>query len=170
MQPPLNETVRWVDTGHKGEIMNTNNRYDDIINLRHYSSPARPRMSRMNRAAQFAPFAALTGYDAAVTEMARLTDNKHELSEDEKIILSEKLHILSENEQDRPIVKITYFLPDSRKSGGSYETVTGAVRRIDEGEMKVIFADGARIDIADIYDIKGEVFDNTDKLIEGLFK
>lgn len=150
--------------------MNTNNRYDDIINLRHYSSPARPRMSRINRAAQFAPFAALTGYDAAVTETARLTDNKHELSEDKRVILSQKLHILSENEQERPIVKIIYFLPDSRKNGGSYETVTGAVRRIDEGEMKVIFADGARIDIADIYDIEGEIFDNTDKLIEGLFK
>jgi len=141
-------------------MMNTENRYDDIINLRHYSSPARPRMSRMNRAAQFAPFAALTGYDAAVTETARLTDKRHELTEDERIMLSEKLHILSENEQDRPIVSITYFLPDSRKSGGSYETVTGAVRRIDEGEMKVIFADGKRIDIADICDINGEIFDD----------
>ena len=140
--------------------MNTENRYDDIINLRHYSSPAHPRMSRMNRAAQFAPFAALTGYDAAVTETARLTDKRHELTEDERIMLSEKLHILSENEQDRPIVRITYFLPDSRKSGGSYEAVTGAVRRIDEGEMKVIFADGTRIDIADICDINGEIFDD----------
>mgnify|MGYP003305899876 CR=1 FL=1 len=98
--------------------MNTENRYDDIINLRHYSSPARPRMSRMNRAAQFAPFAALTGYDAAVTETARLTDMRHELTEDERIMLSEKLHILSENEQGRPVVGITYFMPDSRKSGG----------------------------------------------------
>ncbi len=139
--------------------MNTENRYDDIINLRHYSSPARPRMSRMNRAAQFAPFAALTGYDAAVTETARLTDKRHELTEDERIMLSEKLHILSENEQDRPVVRITYFLPDSRKSGGSYETATGAVRRIDEGEMKVIFADGKMIDIADICGIDGEIFD-----------
>ena len=140
--------------------MNTENRYDDIINLRHYSSPARPRMSRINRAAQFAPFAALTGYDAAVTETARLTDKRHELTEDERIMLSEKLHILSENEQGRPVVRITYFLPDIRKSGGSYETVTGAVRRIDEGEMKVIFADGKRIDIADICDINGEIFDD----------
>ena len=140
--------------------MNTENRYDDIINLRHYSSPARPRMSRTNRAAQFTPFAALTGYDAAVTETARLTDKRHELTEDERIMLSEKLHILSENEQDRPIVKITYFLPDSRKSGGSYEAVTGVVRRIDEGEMKVIFVNGTRIDIADICDINGEIFDN----------
>lgn len=140
--------------------MNTENRYDDIINLRHYSSPARPRMSRMNRAAQFAPFAALTGYDAAVTETARLTDKRHELTEDERIMLSEKLHILSENEQDRPVVRITYFLPDSRKSGGSYEIIGGAVRRIDEGEMKIVFADGRKIDIADIRDIEGEIFDN----------
>ncbi len=141
-------------------MLNTENRYDDIINLQHYQSPARPRMSRINRAAQFAPFAALTGYDAAVAETARLTDRRHELTEDERIILSEKLHILSENEQDRPIVQITYFLPDSKKNGGSYETTIGAVRRIDEAEMKVIFADGTRIDIADIYGIEGKIFES----------
>lgn len=138
--------------------MNTENKYDDIINLRHYSSPARPRMSRMNRAAQFAPFAALTGYDTAVAETARLTAERYELSEDEIITLSEKLHILSRNEHNRPIVQITYFLPDSSKSGGSYETFIGAVRRIDEGEMKVVFTDGMRIDISDIYGIEGEFF------------
>lgn len=140
--------------------MNTENRYDDIINLRHYSSPVRPRMSRMNRAIQFAPFAALTGYDSAVSETARLTDKRHELTEDERIMLSEKLRILSENQQDTPSVHITYFLPDSRKNGGSYEEITGAVRRIDEGEMKVIFTDGVRIDIADIYGIEGEIFEH----------
>lgn len=140
--------------------MNTENRYDDIINLRHYSSPVRPRMSRMNRAIQFAPFAALTGYDSAVSETARLTDKRHELTEDERIMLSEKLRILSENQQDTPSVQITYFLPDSRKNGGSYEEITGAVRRIDEGEMKVIFTDGGSIDIADIYGIEGEIFEH----------
>ena len=140
--------------------MNTENRYDDIINMRHYSSPVRPRMSRLNRAVQFAPFAALTGYDAAVAETARLTDKRHELTEDERIMLSEKLRILSENIHVRPLVRITYFLPDCRKNGGSYEEFIGAVRRIDEGEMKVIFTNGTRIDIADIYDIEGEIFDN----------
>ena len=137
-----------------------NGKYDDIINLRHYSSPVRPRMSRMNRAVQFAPFAALTGYDSAVAETARLTDKRHELTEDERIMLSEKLRILSENQQDTPSVQITQFLPDSRKNGGSYEEITGAVRRIDEGEMKVIFTDGVRIDIADIYGIEGEIFEH----------
>lgn len=140
--------------------MNTENRYDDIINLRHYSSPARQRMSRMNRAAQFAPFAALTGYDAAVTETARLTDKKRELTDDERIILSEKLRILSENTDARPVAEITYFKPDSRKEGGSYEKLSGAVRRIDEGGMKVVFADGMKIDIADICAIEGELFNN----------
>lgn len=140
--------------------MNSENQYDDIINLRHYDSPFRPRMSRINRAAQFAPFAALTGYDAQIAETARLTDNKHELTEDQKIILSEKLHILSENEQDRPIVQITYFLHDDRKSGGSYEKLIGSVRRVDEDEMKVVFADGTKLDIADICGIDGKIFEN----------
>lgn len=140
--------------------MNTENRYDDIINLGHYCSPVRPRMSRLNRAVQFAPFAALTGYDAAVTETARLTDKRHELTEDEKIMLSEKISILSENIHVRPLVRLTYFLPDSRKSGGSYEEIIGVVRRIDEGERKVIFTDGTRIDITDIYDIEGEIFEH----------
>ncbi len=130
--------------------MNTVTQYDDIINLRHYSSPTRIRMSRISRAAQFAPFAALTGYDSAVSETARLTAVRHELSEDEIITLSEKLNILSENEQERPLAQITYFKPDGRKAGGSYEKISGAVRRIDEGEMKVVFESGTRIDISDI--------------------
>lgn len=139
-------------------MLNTENQYDDIINLQHYNSPSRPRMSRQNRAAQFAPFAALTGYDAAVAETARLTDKKHELTEDEKVTLSERLRILSENAHDRPVVEITYFKPDNRKEGGSYEIIKGAVRRIDEVEMKVIFADGTRIDISDICGIEGDLF------------
>lgn len=132
--------------------------YDDIINLKRYNSPSRPRMSRMNRAAQFAPFAALTGYDAAVSETARLTEKKRELSEDEYIMLSSKLQMLSENIQDRPIIQITYFLPDSSKDGGSYQNIYGAVRRIDEEQMQVIFTDGSKIDIADICGIDGSIF------------
>lgn len=138
--------------------MNNENSFDDIINLKHYSSSARPRMSRRNRAAQFAPFAALAGYDASVTEAARLTDKKHELTDDEKIILSEKLHILSENEHERPEIEIRYFLPDSRKDGGSYKIFTGAVRRIDTGEMKIVFTDGTVVGIGEIQNIEGEIF------------
>lgn len=137
--------------------MDSEHQYDDIINLPHYSSPARPRMSRQNRAVQFAPFAALTGYDAAIAETARLTDKKRELTEDERVMLSERIRILSENADDRPVVEITYFKPDSRKDGGSYEIISGAVRRIDEGEMRVVFADGRKVDIADICDIEGDL-------------
>ena len=139
--------------------MDIEHKYDDIINLQHYNSPTRPRMSRMNRAAQFSPFAALTGYDAAVAETARLTDMKRELTEDERIILSEQLQILSESAYDHPVVKITYFKPDNRKDGGSYEIISGAIRRIDKAEMKVVFTDGTRIDISEIYKIEGEFFE-----------
>ena len=111
-----------------------------------------------NRAAQFSPFAALTGYDDAVVETARLTDERHELTEDEKDLLNERLQILSENAHDRPMVEITYFKPDDRKDGGSYEKVRGAVRWIDEGEMKVVFANGTRITIGNICSIEGELF------------
>lgn len=139
--------------------MDSEHQYDDIINLPHHSSIARTRMSRQNRAAQFAPFAALTGYDAAVAETARLTDKRRELTEDERVLLSERIRILSENTDDRPVVEITYFKPDSRKEGGSHEIISGVVRRIDEGEMKVIFTDGRKVDISDICGIEGEIFD-----------
>lgn len=112
----------------------------------------------INRAAQFSPFAALTGYDAAVVETARLTDERHELTEDEKAMLNERLQILSESTHDRPMVEITYFKPDEKKDGGSYEKVSGSVRWIDEGEKKVVFTDGTRLAIADICGIEGELF------------
>ena len=133
--------------------MNNEYQYDDIINLPHHTSETRSRMSMTNRAAQFSPFAALTGYDDAVVETARLTDERHELTEDEKDLLNERLQILSENAHDRPMVEITYF-----KDGGSYEKVRGAVRWIDEGEMKVVFANGTRITIGNICSIEGELF------------
>ncbi len=138
--------------------MNNEYQYDDIINLPHHTSETRSRMSMTNRAAQFSPFAALTGYDDAVVETARLTDERHELTEDEKDLLNERLQILSENAHDRPMVEITYFKPDDRKDGGSYEKVRGAVRWIDEGEMKVVFANGTRITIGNICSIEGELF------------
>mgnify|MGYP000602123353 CR=1 FL=1 len=112
----------------------------------------------INRAAQFSPFAALTGYDDAVVETARLTDERYELTEDERATLNERLQILSENTHDCPMVEITYFKLDDRKDGGSYEKVRGSVRWIDEGEMKVVFADGTRLAIADICSIEGELF------------
>ena len=130
--------------------MNNEHSYDDIINLPHPDSPTRARMSSRNRAAQFSPFAALTGYDDAVVETARLTDKRRELTEDEILLLSERLRILSENAHNRPIAEITYFKPDSRKDGGSYEKIIGAVRRVDETERQVIFEGGEIVCIGEI--------------------
>ena len=109
-----------------------NHKYDDIIGLPHHVSATRPRMSMIDRAAQFSPFQALTGYGAAIQETGRLTDRKIELSEDERIVLDMKQQILLDNIRECPDVSITYFIPDERKAGGSYVTVTGNVKKIDD--------------------------------------
>ena len=116
-------------------------RYDDVINRQHPTSKKHPRMSNMNRAAQFAPFAALTGYEESIEETARLTDRKIELSEEEIAEINENLNIIQENIKARPEVTITYFQPDERKEGGAYITVTGKVRRIDEVNRVMVFED-----------------------------
>ena len=125
-------------------------RYDDMIHLPHHQSGTRPHMSLHDRAAQFSPFAALTGYDAAVEEAARLTEQKLELSEEEKAALGAKLTEIKEHIKERPGVTITYFVPDERKAGGTYVTVTGTVRRIDEFERVVVMQDQSRVGIDDI--------------------
>ena len=132
-------------------------RYDDIIHLPHHVSPTRPRMSVADRAAQFSPFAALTGYDAAVKETARLTDEQIELDENSKTILNEKLQMILERLGEQIEVQITYFRPDSRKSGGAYVTATGVVKKIDTYERSVMMADGTKILIDRIYEIDGAV-------------
>ena len=116
-------------------------RYDDVIYRQHPTSKKHPRMSRMNRAAQFAPFAALTGYEESIEETARLTDHRIELSEYEIEELNAKLNFIQEHIKERPEVTITYFQPDERKEGGSYITVTGKVRRIDEVNRILVFDD-----------------------------
>ncbi|MBR2431755.1 MAG: hypothetical protein IKB23_02460, partial [Clostridia bacterium] len=103
-------------------------KYDDIINMPHHISHTRPRMSNYDWADQFSPFAALTGYDAAVKETERLTDQKLELTDDEKIALNEKLQIIIENIDNIPNVTLTYFEPDKRKAGGKYITKSGKVK------------------------------------------
>lgn len=105
--------------------------YDDIINLPHHVSPKRLQMSRIDRAAQFSPFAALTGYDAAIQESGRLTNQRIDLTEDSRAELDRKQRILIENLSIQPEVTVTYFVPDERKSGGAYVTVTGRVEKID---------------------------------------
>lgn len=127
--------------------------YEDIIDLSHHVSPTRNKMSMIDRAAQFSPFAALTGHDAAIKETARLTEQKTELDENEKTILNEKLQMIAEKIKEHPEVTITYFQPDCRKTGGKYVEVTGFVKKIDEYERCVRMQDGKKISIDEIYEI-----------------
>jgi hypothetical protein len=130
------------------------NPYDDLINLQHHTSSSRPQMSAHDRAAQFSPFAALAGYDSAITEMARLTDSRVELDEYSKADLDERLSIIQEQIDKQPEVSITFFLPDHKKSGGVYISVTGCVKKIDEHERILIMRDATRIPIDDIFEIE----------------
>ena len=132
--------------------------YADIINLPHHELTTRQRMPLINRAASFSPFAALTGYDEAVKETARLTDARIELDEEQKIALSDKLQMAMEKADQEPIITVTYFLPDQKKAGGAYIDYTGTIKRIDEYERKVIFIDKTIIPIDDIYAIEGEIY------------
>lgn len=139
-----------------------NHQYDDIIDLPHHVSATRPRMSMIDRAAQFSPFAALTGYDAAIKETGRLTDERIELSEERRIVLDRKQQLLLDNLADRPEVSVTYFVPDERKSGGAYVTVTGQVKKVDEFERLLILTDGTKIPLDEILDMEGELFKQID--------
>ncbi len=129
--------------------------YDDILHRSRPVSQKHPPMSRADRAAQFSPFAALTGYEAAVKETARLTQGKIELSDEEKESIDRVLQALYANLQDQPPVIVTYFLPDQKKDGGAYVTVTGALKRIDLLERRLIFTDGTLIPIDDISQLHG---------------
>ncbi|MCH5206103.1 MAG: hypothetical protein J1F09_04060 [Oscillospiraceae bacterium] len=130
--------------------------YDDIINLPHRDPQLRPRMSQHDRAAQFAAFAALTGFDGVIEETARLTDERLELSDDRALQINKALQILIERIREKPFAKITFFVPDERKSGGGYRTLSGNVRRIDEAARRVIFTDGREVPIGDICDIRAD--------------
>lgn len=134
-------------------------KYDDIINLPHHVSKTRPQMSMHDRAAQFSPFAALTGYDDTVKETARLTNRKFELTEEEIKDLNLKVQMLKEYAETQPLIFVEYFISDKKKSGGSYVTVTGNFRRIDEYAGNLILTSGEEIHLRDIYSIEGDVFD-----------
>lgn len=129
-------------------------KYDDIIHLPHHVSPTHPQMPLSDRAAQFSPFAALTGYEAAIRETERLTTEKVELDEEAKAALDEKLRLLAEHLPERPMVSITYFQPDERKDGGEYLTVTGSVKKIDGDTRAVVMMTGERIFIEDILEVE----------------
>ena len=128
-------------------------KYDDIIDLPRPKSAHEP-MPMSDRAAQFSPFAALTGYEDAIDETARLTDARVELGESAVEELERKLTDLAAHISERPEISVTYFVPDARKEGGAYMTRTGALKRIDELGRELLFADGARIAVGDIISVE----------------
>ena len=130
--------------------MKISHEYDDIIDLPHHISEKHPQMPLADRAAQFSPFAALTGYDAAIVETARPTDTRRELSEEEKQIINRKLHDLQEHIQSAPCVTVVFFQPDARKAGGTYTTVSGCVKKINDYLAVLEMADGLSIPFQDI--------------------
>ena len=132
--------------------------FDDIINLPHHVSATRPQMSMIDRAAQFSPFAALTGYDAAIKETRRLTDEKIEMDEEALNILNMKFQILARSLDDEPEVTFTYFKPDERKAGGAYIEVTGTVKKVDDFERLIVMQNGMKIPMDDILNIEGHIF------------
>ena len=139
-------------------MIESEQKYADIINMPHHTSNTKPRRTMINRAAQFSPFAALTGYDAAVKETARLTDDQIELDECAKEMLSDKLQIITEHLDDMPQITFIYFEPDKKKSGGAYCSVTGQVKEIDEYERIVKLMDGTKIPIQHICGIESDLF------------
>ena len=135
--------------------------YEDIINLPHHVSPKRPQMSMQDRAAQFSPFAALTGYEDAIKETGRLTDVKIELSDEDRELLDQKQQSLQEHIGDRPEITITYFVPDEKKSGGAYISISGRMKRVDEYARQFVLTDGKKIPLDDIIDIRSDCFHGT---------
>ena len=134
-------------------------KYDDIINLKRPISK-HPKMSLYQRSAQFAPFAALTGYEGQVKETARLTDRRIELDEEMKLILDLKIQVIKEMLSDNPEVEITYFIPDTRKDGGKYVTIINNVKKIDSYNEHIIMQNNLKIEIKEIININSNIFKN----------
>ncbi len=130
--------------------MHDDHRYDDLLDLPHPVSQRHPHMSAHDRAAQFSPFAALTGHSAAMEETARLTDQKLEPSEIQLEELNANLQILQTRLHEKPAIRITYFMPDARKSGGEYLTVRANARHVDESAQMLILTDDTRIPLENI--------------------
>ena len=127
--------------------------YDDIINLSRPPYHDLPPMSIHDRAAQFSPFAALVGYDAAVEETARLTDSRREMEEDEINELNRQLSELNKRLSERPRIRVTYFIRDRKKEGGRYASKVGNARTIDQAENRIIFTDGESVPVKDMYSV-----------------
>lgn len=131
-----------------------NHKYDDIINLPHHVSAARPHMSMHDRAAQFSPFAALTGYSDCIGETARLTDERLELSDEKITVLNQKTAFLMEHSGERPEISVEYFIPDGKKAGGRYSVISGNFKGIDQISQNMIFTSGEGIPLENIFDIE----------------
>lgn len=136
--------------------------YDDIINLPHYVSKKRPQMSMEDRAAQFSPFAALVGFDDSIAETNRQVEQFSEFDENYLQELDEKLQYIQEHITEQPFVEITYFLPDERKSGGTYKSICGNVKKIDKDKQLIIFIDKQQLELKSIVTIA--LKDNRDVL------
>lgn len=153
-------------------MLEQQNPYADIISLPHHKAADRPHMSLYDRAAQFSPFAALTGFEGVIAETARMTDRKIELSESEKILLDQKLTLIDDGIQDghHPVITLVYFVPDAMKDGGKYQDFTGQVRQINAIDRKVVFlaengrSAGKIVFIDDIMEIHGELVDYMDEI------
>ena len=139
------------------------NNYDDIINMTHHVSSKRTPMPIEKRAAQFAPFSALTGYEDKINEIKRITDKKIQIDETRKTILNNKLQILYNNIINKPIIEITYFIKDIKKEGGKYITNIEIIKKIDIYQRQIILEDNTKINFEDIYDIKGNIFSEINK-------
>jgi len=131
--------------------------YADIINMPHHVSAKRPQMSMADRAAQFSPFAALTGYDAAIKETGRLTDEKIELEEDALLALDEKLRQIVDSPENCENVDITYFKADATKDGGAYITATGRINKLDDYQRLIVLDDGKVIPMDDVLSIEERI-------------
>ncbi len=136
--------------------MEISHAYDDIIDLPHHVSAERPQMALIDRAAQFAPFAALTGYDAAIQETARLTEKKQVLSEDQQMEMDQTLMFLMGRIREKPIVTVSFFVPDERKEGGHTETIKGSVKKMDPVGGCLTMSDGRVIPFENLYAIRLE--------------
>lgn len=134
-------------------------RYDDIIHLPHHVSKTRKPMPMINRAAQFAPFAALTGHDEAIAETTRQTAPKRILSSDEQEILSKRLAYAISHIGERPNLTFTYFIPDTQKEGGRYVSTTGILRAYDDFEKRIVLEDGTVVLVETIVSISGDMLD-----------
>ena len=139
-----------------------NPKYSKLKNITRPQYPDLPPMSIEDRAAQFSPFAAVVGYDDTVEETARFTDSMIELSEDEVVLLNGALTRLRESIEDKPQIRVTYFVPDAKKDGGEYVSKTGIVKRIDEYENALIFTDGEKVDVSSIIKVEFVDAENAD--------